>query len=372
MMGFFSNLDWNRIHKEMRWRPWTLPLAALSLFYGAGVVFRLRRYHAGSLKVARLPGFVVSVGNLTAGGAGKTPAVVMLAEWAVREGAKAAVLTRGYGGKHGNEVLEVSDGKRIRLDSLLCGDEPCLLAKRLDGVPVIVANERYRAGLYAHRKFGSDFFILDDGYQHIRLARDLNIALLPWPRPFGNGRLLPWGPLREPLREIRRANAVIFTRAEEFDADAVIPCGLKEAIGDIPCFRAEHLPEKVVIPSTGASHGPEFLQGKRVVAFAGIGAPEAFRKTLTEAGAQVAGFLPFPDHYRFCKKDFARIFALRESARAELVLTTEKDWMRICAMEEPPPPSLAFLTIRFSLLGDGNPFYEMVRMSWLCSENRPC
>ena len=212
-MNIFSAPDWSRIHNRTKWNSWTLPLSVCSFFYGAGVRVRLRRYYSGALKVRRLPGFVVSVGNLTAGGTGKTPAVVMLAEWAAREGAKVAVLTRGYGGSHGREVLEVSDGKEVRLEPFLSGDEPCLLAKRLDGVPVIVANERYKAGLYAHGKFGSDFFILDDGYQHIRLARDMNIVLLDALNPFGNGHLLPWGPLREPLREIRRADACILTRA---------------------------------------------------------------------------------------------------------------------------------------------------------------
>ncbi len=311
-MNIFSNPDWNRIHNRTKWNGWTLPLAVCSLFYGAGVRMRLRRYYAGSLKVRRLPGFVVSVGNLTAGGTGKTPAVAMLAEWAVREGAKVAVLTRGYGGRHGHEVLEVSDGKRVMVDPLFSGDEPCLLAKRLDGVPVIVANERYKAGLYAHRKFGSDFFILDDGYQHIRLARDINIVLFNALNPIGNGHLLPWGPLREPLGEMKRADACIFTRAGKSGKDYGIPAVLEKELGSTPCFRADHIPERVVIPHTGDSHGPEFLKGRRIVAFAGIGSPEAFRETLTEAGAQVVGFLPFQDHYRFRGNDLEEVARVRE------------------------------------------------------------
>lgn len=359
-MNLLSEPDWNRIHNRTKWSCWTLPLAACSLFYGAGVRVRLRRYYAGSLKVRRLPGFVVSLGNLTAGGTGKTPAVAMLAEWAVQEGGKVAILTRGYGGRHGQEVLEVSDGKKVMVDSLLAGDEPCLLAKRLDGAPVIVANDRYKAGLYAHRKFGSDFFILDDGYQHIRLARDMNIALMGALDPFGNGHLLPWGPLREPLREIRRADACILTRAGKFGSESEVPTALRKKIGLIPCFRAEHLPQKVIIPYSGDSYGPEFLKGKRVVAFAGIGSPESFRETLMKAGAQVVRFLPFRDHFRFSGNDLDEIFRVREKLNAALVITTEKDWMRISSVEQ-PRSQMAYLTIRFSILGDRNIFFQMIR-----------
>ena len=320
----------------------------------------MHRYYAGLLKVRRLPGFVVSLGNLTVGGTGKTPAVAMLAEWAVREGEKVAILTRGYGGRHGSEVLEVSDGKRIMADPLFCGDEPCLLAKRLDGVPVVVANERYEAGMYAHAKFGSDFFILDDGYQHIRLARDMNIVLLGATNPFGNGHLLPRGPLREPLREIRRAHACIFTRAEAYGSDHAIPNFLRKEVGPIPCFRAGHLPERVMLPHTGDSYGTEFLKGKRVVAFAGIGSPESFKETLIEAGADVARFVPFRDHFRFSENDLEEIFRVREALNAALVITTEKDWMRISSMG-PPRSHMAYLTIRFSILDEKAGFFEMIR-----------
>ena len=284
----------------------------------------------------------------------------MLAEWAAREGAKVAVLTRGYGGSHGREVLEVSDGKEVRLEPFLSGDEPCLLAKRLDGVPVIVANERYKAGLYAHGKFGSDFFILDDGYQHIRLARDMNVVLLDALDPFGNGRLLPWGPLREPLREIRRADACVLTRAGKSGRVRGASAILEKALGSTPCFRADHIPERVVIPHTGDFHGPEFLKGRRIVAFAGIGSPEAFRETLMEAGAQVVRFFAFRDHYRFRAKDLQEIFRVRESMNAELAVTTEKDWMRISSLEK-PRAQMAYLTIRFSILDDRKGFFEMIR-----------
>jgi tetraacyldisaccharide 4'-kinase len=354
--------DWNRIHNQKTLNCWTLPLAVFSFFYGVGVRARLWRYYAGLLKAKRLPGFVVSLGNMTAGGTGKTPAVVMLAEWAVQEGWKVAILTRGYGGRHDHGVLEVSDGKRVVADSLLSGDEPFLLAKRLDGVPVIVANERYKAGMYAHRKFGSDFFILDDGYQHIRLARDMNFALIDSLNPFGNGHLLPWGPLREPLRQIKRADACIFTRIGKSVDVVQIPTVVRKEFATIPCFRADHLPESVVIPDSGESHSPEFLKGKRVVAFAGIGSPESFKETLLGIGAEVVRFFPFRDHYPFSGNDMDKILRMRESLNAATIITTEKDWMRISSMDF-PRSHMAYLTIRFSVLGDRSEFFEMIRKS---------
>lgn len=339
-----------------------LPLAVLSFFYGVGVQVRLWRYYAGFLKSKRLPGFVVSLGNLTAGGTGKTPAVAMLAKWAVQEGWKVAILTRGYGGRHDHGVLVVSDGKKVVENSLLSGDEPFLLAKKLDGVPVIVANDRYKAGMYAHRKFGSDFFLLDDGYQHIGLVRDLNFALIDALNPFGNGHLLPWGPLREPVSQIRRADACILTRSRESGNASQVPAVLENEFPSIPCFRADHFPESVIIPHSGESYSPEFLKKKRVVAFAGIGSPESFRETLVQLGAEVVRFLPFKDHYRFSASDMDEILRMRESLNAATIITTEKDWMRISSMDF-PRSHMAYLTIRFSVLGDRSEFFEMIRES---------
>ena len=127
--------------------------------------------------------------NLTAGGTGKTPAACMLAEWARGEGYRIAVLSRGYGGSYREKVLEVSDGNRRHAGQDEAGDEPCLLSRRLLGVPVILSKRRYLAGLFAHEKFGTNFFVLDDGFQHLVLKRDLDIVLVDASDPFGNGRL---------------------------------------------------------------------------------------------------------------------------------------------------------------------------------------
>jgi len=149
--------------------PWTCLLAAFSVLYSLGLKFRFLAYRYGFFKRKSLPGFVVSVGNLTVGGTGKTPATVMLAKWALNQGYQVAVLSRGHGGRYKSKVFEVSDGKNISDDPTETGDEPYLLAKNLPGVPVVLSKKRYLGGLFAREKFGTDFFILDDGFQHLEL-----------------------------------------------------------------------------------------------------------------------------------------------------------------------------------------------------------
>jgi tetraacyldisaccharide 4'-kinase len=204
--------DWGRIHHGESPGFWSPLLTVFSILYGAAVRFRVTIYKRRGFKKKILPGFVVSIGNLTAGGTGKTPAVVMLARWALNQGYRVAVLTRGYGRLSKAKVLEVSDGEVIKADCRESGDEPYLLAKKLTGVPVIISSKRFTAGTFAHRKFGANFFILDDGFQHLGLKRDLDLVLIDAIRPFGNGHLLPWGPLREPIDQLARAGALILTR----------------------------------------------------------------------------------------------------------------------------------------------------------------
>jgi len=143
--------DWPRIHQERRFGRWSLPLAFFSLLYGVGVRFRLKVYEKGIFRGKSLPGFVLSVGNITAGGTGKTPAVAMLAQWALSEGHRVVILSKGYGGRYKQEVLEVSDGKHVHADSQVAGDEPLLLARAVSGSPVVISKNRYLGGMYAHK-----------------------------------------------------------------------------------------------------------------------------------------------------------------------------------------------------------------------------
>ena len=380
----FAMPDWSIIHQERRFGRWSLPLAFFSLLYGVGVRFRLKAYEKGIFRGKSLPGFVLSVGNITAGGTGKTPAVAMLAQWAVGEGHRVAILSKGYGGRYKQKVLEVSDGKHIYADSQVAGDEPFLLARGVSGSPVVISKNRYLAGMYAYKKFGSDFFILDDGFQHLGLKRNLNLVLIDASEPFGNARLLPWGPLREPLSQLGRADAFILTRFSRSQSAERTPVEhpkwdpsstgqggqsaesgrqeagsgeqggqrtlafLKERFPLTPVFCADHVADKLVFPLSGLVHDAGFLKKKRVVGFAGIAHPEYFEETLNGLGADVVRFRGFRDHYLFNGKDLDELIRVKEKTGAQYIVTTEKDWMRIASVS-PVYADLAYLSIRFVL-----------------------
>lgn len=307
-----------------------------------------------------LPGFVVSIGNLTAGGTGKTPAACMLAQWALGEGYRVAVLSRGYGGQYKTKVLEVSDGNDVKSKADEGGDEPNLMARKLQGVPVIVSKERYLAGQFAHKKFGTNFFILDDGFQHLALKRDLDLVLLDLSNPFGNGHLLPWGPLREPVEQLNRADAFIITRSGHDGSTDQLTRDLEKEFPGKPVFRSDHIPEKIVFPSKRQIHNCDFITGKRIMAFAGIARPEVFMETLTELGAELVLFRAFRDHHPFQHREIRDLMNEKRRLNVDYLLTTEKDWVR---MEDviPPYPDLGYLGVKFTLLRGEDIFFAKVK-----------
>ncbi len=350
--------DWSKGHEERLCRPSLSFLTLLSFLYGAGVGFRIAVFKGKSKR--SLPGFVVSIGNLTVGGTGKTPATCMLAEWALGEGYNVAVLSRGYRGSHRSGVLVLSDGNDINAGPDKAGDEPFLLARRLRGASVIVAKDRYQAGLIASKNFGADFFILDDGFQHLALKRDLDILLLDAARPFGNGRLLPRGPLREPACNLKRADLVILTRAGQSRPRDDAHDMIEETLKGEKVFKSDHVPEKVAFPFRNTVHEPGFLEGKRVVSFAGIARPETFRKTLMDLGAEIVFFRNFGDHHRFIPREIRELKDMKEQTGADYLITTEKDWVRLESVF-PDYDDLGYLTIRFSILSGQETFFSMVR-----------
>jgi tetraacyldisaccharide 4'-kinase len=352
------NFDWARIHAREAFSPLTLPLTLLSLLYGLGVRCRLAvSRRAGG---HALPGFVVSLGNITAGGTGKTPACCFLAQWARDAGYRPAVLSRGYGGRFRGEVLQVSDGREIRTNPDESGDEPLLLARKLPGVPVVVSRRRYSAGMWAHEKFGSDFFVLDDGFQHLDLRRDLDLVLIHAGNPFGNGCLLPRGPLREPLSQLARADGFVITRAGHRGPDEALTRLLKDKYPQKPVFLSDHVPDRAVLPARGESHEPGFLRERRVLAFAGIARPESFEETLSGLGARTVGFRRFGDHYAYGPRDIQELVCQKEEAGADYLVTTEKDWMRLEPLMA-DYSDLVYLSIRFRLLHGVDSFFAMVK-----------
>ena len=357
MKNLVESMDWSKIHASDRFTPITPFLALCSLLYSAGV--RMNHLAWSFRKKKSLPGFTVSIGNLTVGGTGKTPAACMLAQWARDEGFRVAVLSRGYGGSHEKNVLAVSDGNAIKAGPDEAGDEPYLMARRLKGVPVIVSKNRHEAGMLAHERYGADFFILDDGFQHLALKRDLDLVLMDAARPFGNGLLLPWGPLRGPVGYLKRAHAFVLTRFSEKGEGNEAEAMLGRDFPGKPIFKSDHVPGKIILPNRDGDEEPRFLQGKRVAAFAGIARPDVFQETLKGLGADVVYFKGFKDHHAFTNSEIGDLVARMESLKADCLLTTEKDWVRMEAITQ-GVPDMGYLTVDFTL-SDRDAFFGLVK-----------
>jgi tetraacyldisaccharide 4'-kinase len=298
-------------------------LRLLSVPYGAAVALRNSLYDRGFIRQAKLPCPVVSVGNLTVGGTGKTPTVIFLARLLKRQGRHPAVLSRGYGGRSRAPVNIVSDGNRILPGWQEVGDEPILIARSLPGIPVLTGSRRFLTGQAAVEKFGADVLILDDAFQHRALFRNLDIVLMDAQRPFGNGALLPRGPLRERPEGLRRAHLIVRTGAETDIVDS-----FPETFG-LPFFRGIHRPLELVAAGGGRPLPLAGLQGRKILAFAGIGRPDSFLKSLTGLGAEVVSFRAFPDHHPYGAGDLDELVRLAGVSGAERIVTTEKDAVRL-------------------------------------------
>ena len=305
-------------------------LGPLSMAYGATVRTRLALYRLGLLRQRSLPCKVISVGNLTVGGSGKTPVTIHIARTLTSMGFKTAILSRGYM-REGSGVEVVTDGNEILLKPLRAGDEPYLMAESLEGVPVIVGKSRYRGGLLAAGEFSPEVVILDDGFQHIGVKRDLNLLLVDSVRGFGNKRLAPLGPLREPLSGAERADALML----KGDSEVTDPA-LKEIADEKPCFRFTYQPTAFTDLSGEKTRELGIVTGRRVLALAGIADPSSFVETLKALGAEVATTLAFPDHHKYTDKD---IKTIRDGSReVDYVVTTEKDAARLKAADTRAAP----------------------------------
>jgi len=306
--------------ERIGYQPFEIFLRVVSLLYRLLIFLRNRFYDMGLLRRERLPCKVVSVGNITAGGTGKTPVVIYLARLLKEKGFRPAVLSRGYKGKAKAPINVVSDGNRLFMKAEDCGDEPFLIGKSVAGVPVLTGPKRVITGRVAVEQFGADVLILDDAFQHRQLARDLDIVLVSAVRPLGNGFLLPAGPLRESPASLKRSDLIVRT-GDDAEVVSLSVSG--------PEFRARHRAAAVINAATGLDFPLEDLRGQRVYAFSGIAYPEAFRKTLTAAGVVVVALLPFPDHHVYSREDIREIQKRAEEEKADLIMTTEKDGVKL-------------------------------------------
>jgi len=320
--------------------PWLCALLfPAALLYRGGVELRNFLYRRGTLPTLRLPCPVLSVGNLTVGGSGKTPFVAYLARKLRESDQNIAVASRGYGGASHATPLVVSDGTGPLASAAEAGDEPVLLSQLLPSVVVMVCRDRWSAGRLARERFGSNLILLDDGYQHRRLARDLDLLLVDAGAGFGNGRMLPCGPLREPLRELARCDALVVTGSSgqiqqgvERIRETLADCGLSK-----PVFRCERRLDGFARLDSDEWVPAAALKGMKAVAFSGIARPAGFESDLRSLGVNLVDSVRFRDHQKFGPGELARLARTVQDVRPDFLVTTEKDRARLGTLRLPAP-----------------------------------
>ncbi|MGV8058438.1 MAG: tetraacyldisaccharide 4'-kinase [Smithellaceae bacterium] len=343
---------WNDDGSSNCYSPVKAMLYVISLLYRLIITLRNRLYDRNIFQEIKLPCPVISVGNITVGGTGKTPCVIWIAQMLQKKGFKPAVLSRGYGGKNSQPVNIVSDGDKILVDSATAGDEPYLIARSLPGIPVFTGPQRILTGKNAIDNFGVNVLICDDAFQHRQIFRNINLVLLDSQSPLGNGHMLPRGSLREPVTELRRADAIILTRTDETKKTNEI-IGELACASDIPVFVSSHKPVDAVKRDNSGQLQLTELKGKKVCAFAGIAKPDSFKKAISATGAQILSFDIFPDHHRYTKKELENIHNNFLKNNGDLLITTEKDGMRLQEFPE-FSKDIYLLRIKLEIVPDGD------------------
>ncbi len=339
---------------------WALaPLIPLASLYGLAMKGRVALYARGLLKQHALPCRVISVGNLTVGGTGKTPVVIALANALSARGRRVGVISRGYRRRSTSEIMLVSDGRSVRGDPEETGDEPYLIAQRCPGVAVAVGADRPRVGQYLVDRYHVETLILDDGFQHLALRRDADLLLLDASAPFGNGYLLPRGRLREPLSAIARASAVLLTRAGQAGRLEEIKARIRAMAPQVPIGVSDFVPSAVMKVGGGEEEHPRALKGERVLAVSGIAQTDSFRRLLEEMGSTVAGQCIFPDHHSYSLEDVRRVQQTEERLRVDRIVTTEKDVVKLAGLVSSPSPLEGEGRVR------GNFWAVRIELQWL-------
>ena len=320
-------------------------LGVLASIYGRFIERRNRRFDDGTTPVTSLPARTISIGNLTTGGTGKTPLVIKCAEILAGQGKRVGILTRGYGRKTKTCVL-VSDGRNILADPAAAGDEPVEMAKRLGQKAVIVADaDRVSAAAWVKEEFGINVFLLDDAFQHRQAARDVNILCIDATDPFGGGKLLPAGRLREPLDAISRADGVVITRADAADVKG-IRSEIMRIAPSVPIFEARTKIARLT-PLNNVNPASASIAHTKGFAFCGIGNPENFFGLLERENYDLAGQMRFRDHHRYALSDVKKLENAAEKAVASYFLTTAKDAVKLAGLPFKKP--VFIVEIAFSI-----------------------
>ncbi len=320
-------------------------LKALSHVFGLVVSIRYFLYRTGLKRRYPLGIQVISIGNVTAGGTGKTPVTEIFARMLAKEGRKVAILSRGYRRKESpwwkrifTQVIEpplvVSDGRRVLLDATIGGDEPYMLASNLPGVAVVVDRNRVKAGRYAIRKLGCDTLLLDDGFQYQKLKHSIDVVLVDSSNPFGNGNMLPRGILREPVRNLKRADIIFLTKCRG-DVSAV-KAEIRKYNRNAEIVECNHTPKLLRDVWSREELPLSWLNGKTICTLSGIASPKGFENSLRNLGAKVVWCERYADHHRYDSSEI--LYALNRSADmgADALITTEKDAVRFPRLEAAP------------------------------------
>ncbi|AKJ64455.1 tetraacyldisaccharide 4'-kinase [Kiritimatiella glycovorans] len=349
-------------------------LRALSWLYGGAVQLRLALYRAGLIRPNDLGCQVISIGNMTVGGTGKTPVVEVFARALEQAGRRVAILSRGYRSvkppvhdrlaqklnlREGSPPRVVSDGRRLLLDSAMSGDEPYMLASNLPEVTVLVDKDRVKSGKYAIRRQGCDTLILDDGFQYLSLRHRLDIVLVDARQPFGYERMLPRGLLREPMRNIKRAGFIFITKCGPGGAPE-LRRKLRELNPHAEISECCHRSKYVQDVFRQERYGLEWLRGRRVAALSAIAVPESFESELSRLGAELVHTGRRADHHRYSQQEVIEFVNRSIAAGAEAILTTEKDAVRMPFLERRDVPIL-FLRVEIEMLSGDDAFRDWIR-----------
>ena len=350
-------------------------LKLLSRFYSFIMNVRLALFEHRIIRSKTLGCQVISIGNLTVGGTGKTPVVEVFARALQQNGRKVAILSRGYMKAEDPPAEKirnllafrtpkqqppriVSDGDRLLLDSEMGGDEPYMLASNLPNVCVIVDKDRVKSGRYAIQKLGCDTLILDDGFQYLRLKHRVDIVLVDRTNPFDNGFVLPRGLLRESVRHLSRATFIFITKSAG-DGSPELRQQIRALNDKAEIAECRHTPRHLQDVFTGERKPLEFLQGLKVAALSGIAAPRGFEETLERLGGELVHRKRFADHHRYTQQELLDTINAARDRGAQAILTTEKDAVRFPLLERRDIP-LYFLRVEIELLSGEESFHDLI------------
>ena len=336
-------------------------LSPLAWLYGRVADLRNTLYDKGVFETRDLGARTISIGNITAGGTGKTPLVAYVAEILAARGEKVCILTRGYGRENQGQRVLVSDTEQVLADPSTAGDEPFELANKLLGKAIVIADaDRVAAAEWAKRKFGITAFVLDDGFQHRKAKRDVDIVCIDATNPFGGGEMLPLGRLREPLANLSRTDIVVITRSNLVEKIEDLRTEISDLAPASYVFAAETRISQIIALQEfhAKTHGSQSEAiSQRAFAFCGLGNPENFFEQLKQGGIKVVATEVFRDHHVYTRQDIARIESLANESGAEILLTTAKDAVKLAGLTF----TLPCFVVEIELVIDGvEGFAEMI------------